>query len=612
MWSSRLFRRVFWSFAVLIVLSAVLFGVLVSRGQEQELRTQLIDRLRVASILLAEIAKDGLTSPPPADPGADSTPLQALVQRLGAATETRLSLVTLEGRVVADSDLASTAAVERMDNHRHRPEIQSALREGHGFAERYSSTNGQPLLYYTVRVDGPQGPLGVARAGLPVASIVRHVQQGRRTVSWFAVIVSVAGIAVTSYLLSRIIFPLLTLTRAVERMAAGNLGEHVEMSSRDEIGMLARAFNRLNDDLRTRIDQLRERGDQLAAVLAGMVEGVIAVDRRARILFANDAAGRQFDFRAEDARGRPLLALIRDETVHQSVQRAMSSRGVVNAEIQRHLPSNGTLAVHATGLPGEPCPGVVLVLYDMTRLRKLETLRQEFVANVSHELKTPLSSIKAYAETLRAGAINDHEHNLQFVQRIEDQADRLHQLILDLIRLARIESGEEAYEIGDVDVQEMVEICLSENQAAAQSKSIELRSTPPEERLTVRADDEAVRQILENLISNAIKYTPDGGEVTVRWARREKDCLIEVIDTGIGIDPEHQDRLFERFYRVDRARSRELGGTGLGLSIVKHLALFFGGAVGVQSQVGQGSVFWVRLPLAPSGSDKVASSPVRP
>jgi two-component system phosphate regulon sensor histidine kinase PhoR len=356
----------------------------------------------------------------------------------------------------------------------------------------------------------------------------------------------------------------------------------------------------LSDELNAQLDQLRERGDQLAAVLGGMVEGVIAVDRRARVMFANGAAGRQFDFRADQARGRPLLTLIRDETLHQSIRRAMDTGGVVNAEIQRYLPSSGALTVHATPLPGVPCPGVVLVLYDMTRLRRLESLRQEFVANVSHELKTPLSSIKAYAETLRAGAINDEKHNLEFVKRIEDQADRLHQLIMDLLSLARIESGQEAYEIEDVDVQEAVESCLANYQPSADAKQIQLVTDPPAEELVVRADDEALRQILDNLVNNAVKYVPASGRVTVRWRRQNSDALIEVIDTGIGIEEAHLDRIFERFYRVDKARSRELGGTGLGLSIVKHLAQFFGGTVGVNSEFGKGSTFWVRLPLAES------------
>jgi two-component system phosphate regulon sensor histidine kinase PhoR len=359
----------------------------------------------------------------------------------------------------------------------------------------------------------------------------------------------------------------------------------------------------MSDELQTQLEQLRERGDQLAVVLGGMVEGVIAVDRQAKVMFANRAAGRLFDFRSEQARGRPLLTLVRDETLHQAFRRAIDSGEVVNAEIQRFSPARSALAVHATPLSGSPCPGVVLVLYDLTQLRRLESIREEFVANVSHELKTPLSSIKAYAETLRTGAINDQDHNLEFVKRIEDQAERLHQLILDLIRLARIESGEEAYEVANVDVQEAVTGCLAEYGPAAAARQIELIADPPEESLVIRADDEALRQILDNLLSNALKYVPERGRVTVRWRRQQSDVLIEVIDTGIGIEDVHLDRIFERFYRVDKARSRELGGTGLGLSIVKHLAQFFGGSVGVSSRVGQGSTFWVKLPLADETAD---------
>ncbi len=509
-----------------------------------------------------------------------------------------MTLITVDGRVLADSNQATLADVNQMENHRLRPEIQTALRDGSGFSQRYSATDDELQFYYATRVQRAGRPLGVARASLSLRTIQAQVRRGQLRVWAFAAIVAALATVGTGYLLARITKPLIKLTRAVERMSAGHLGEHVEIANRDEIGMLARAFNSLSDDLQTQIDQLRERGDQLAAVLGGMVEGVIAVDRRARVMFANDAAGQQFDFTAADARGRPLLTLIRDETLNQSVKKAMSTGDVVNAEIERYVPSTGALAVHATPLPGLPCPGVVLVLYDLTRLRRLESLRQEFVANVSHELKTPLSSIKAYAETLLCGAINDKSHNLEFVKRIEDQADRLHQLIMDLLSLARIESGDEAYEIHDVDIEEAVSTCLQEHRPGADAKQIELSSQPADEDLVVRADDEAVRQILENLINNAIKYTPEGGRVTVSWGRQGKWALIEVADTGIGIEAAHLDRLFERFYRVDKARSRELGGTGLGLSIVKHLAQFFGGNVGVRSQVGKGSTFWVQLPLA--------------
>ncbi len=231
-------------------------------------------------------------------------------------------------------------------------------------------------------------------------------------------------------------------------------------------------------------------------------------------------------------------------------------------------------------------------------------MRRDFVANVSHELKTPLAGIKAYAETLREGAIHDQEHNIDFLRRIESQAERLEQLILDMLSLARVESGEQPFEMENIDVRTTVSDCLKRHAALAEAKHISLQVEPPESPLAVRADREGLRQILDNLLDNAIKYTPQAGRVTIRWRRDDELAVFEVEDTGIGIATSEQQRVFERFYRVDRARSRELGGTGLGLSIVKHLAQAFGGGVSLRSRPGHGSVFIVRLAVAqlqPSG-----------
>jgi len=248
---------------------------------------------------------------------------------------------------------------------------------------------------------------------------------------------------------------------------------------------------------------------------------------------------------------------------------------------------------------GNPIPGAVVVLHDITDLRRLERMRQEFVANVSHELKTPLSSIKAYAETLRSGAIHDQVNCLKFLGRIEEHADRLDALIADLLRLARIESGDKSFEIGAVPVGNMVHRRSADHQASAQAKRIQLVVAEGDTQLHVRADEEGLRQILDNLIDNAIKYTRESGRVTLRWFSTDGKVSIEVEDTGIGVSAEDQKRVFERFYRVDKARSREMGGTGLGLAIVKHLAQFFGGEAYVRSELGIGSTFGVRLPGAP-------------
>jgi two-component system, OmpR family, phosphate regulon sensor histidine kinase PhoR len=234
----------------------------------------------------------------------------------------------------------------------------------------------------------------------------------------------------------------------------------------------------------------------------------------------------------------------------------------------------------------------------VTDLRRLENLRKEFVANVSHELKTPLASIKAYAETLRLGAIHDAEHCLGFIERIEEQAERLHQLILDLLQLARVEAGKEVFDFRDVSLDHLARECLEQFAPAAAARTTSLEIAPEGPPLLVHADEEGLRTILQNLIDNALKYTPPGGRVRVFWRREGGHAVISVQDTGIGIATRDLARIFERFFRVDKARSREMGGTGLGLSIVKHLAQALGGDVAVESQEGVGSTFRVKIPLA--------------
>jgi two-component system phosphate regulon sensor histidine kinase PhoR len=257
------------------------------------------------------------------------------------------------------------------------------------------------------------------------------------------------------------------------------------------------------------------------------------------------------------------------------------------------------LLVHGTGLAGSPTQGAVLVFHDTSDLRRLERLRQEFVANVSHELKTPLSVIKACVETLVGGAVDDPQHRRPFLDQIANQADRLHLLILDLLSLARIEAGTEAFSFEEVAIDEAVHACLDRHRALAEGKNQRLEAFPPAEKISAWADEEALAQILDNLVDNAIKYTPAGGSVCVSWNKDNDHVCLQVKDTGIGIPEPDLQRIFERFYRVDKARSRELGGTGLGLSIVKHLAQAMQGTVRAESQVGKGTTFSLSLPRSP-------------
>jgi two-component system phosphate regulon sensor histidine kinase PhoR len=306
------------------------------------------------------------------------------------------------------------------------------------------------------------------------------------------------------------------------------------------------------------------------------------------------------EFTGPNVVGRPIWEAIRSPTIQNVVRRALAGEAAADeAAVELELPRSQTLvSMIATRLPGNPCPGVVLVLHDVTDLRRLENLRREFVSNVSHELKTPLTSIQAYAETLLEGAIDDPDNNRAFLTRIAEQAELLAALIQDMLRLARIETGRDVFEVQPVGIDAVVESCVQARVAIAASKGVDLFTELPEGALRVLADEEGLRTILDNLVDNAINYTPSGGRVTVRWAGDGAAVRIEVEDTGVGISSEHQNRIFERFYRVDKARSREVGGTGLGLSIVKHLTQVFGGTVEVFSRPGRGSRFTVQLPRA--------------
>ncbi|MEX0641272.1 MAG: ATP-binding protein [Pirellulales bacterium] len=600
MLSFRLFWKLMLVCAGLNIAAAVVVGVLLSRSQEAQLNREIDTQLKDAALLIrGELMEQTAAGP--------SEELQRRVIQFGKETGLRFTLVALDGTVLADSTKATLAEAMGMENHRDKPEIAMARSRGEGSSSRTSATFQAPYRYLAVRVDVDGKPVGIVRSSVPEASVDSQIATMQRLTWGPIAAVSLAVLALSYWILGQLVAPLSSLTAAAEAIAAGNYQHRVYVANRDELGRLARTFNRLSQEFGTRMTQLSETSDRQSTVLGGMVEGVIAVDGRQRIVLANQAAGRLFDFQPPATEGRPLLEVVRNHAVHEAVTTALET-----GRSQRLESTSGiqTVNVHVQPLPGDPCPGVVLVMQDTTELRRLESLRRDFIANVSHELKTPLTSIKAYTETLRNGAMNDPETSQKFLARIEEQSDRLHHLIMDMLMLARIESEQQAFEIVPVNVGDVVGQCLEDRRRAAEAKRIHLAVESNLSPCSVLADREGLREILDNLIDNAIKYTADGGSVTVGWhtespQRKQgnsdpqpSSVTVFVQDTGIGIKPEDQKRVFERFYRVDKARSREQGGTGLGLSIVKHLAQSFSGNVAVTSEPGKGSTFSITLPLA--------------
>jgi two-component system, OmpR family, phosphate regulon sensor histidine kinase PhoR len=414
---------------------------------------------------------------------------------------------------------------------------------------------------------------------------------GLVTVAWLGL----GGLAMW-YAVAQVTEPLAKLSQSVRELAASEDGKPLSANAADEVARLSADVEQIRRKLNRGVGELQTNAERLQAVLSSMREGILAVAPDHTILLANDAGRELLEFSAAEPVGRPFLEVTRARPVYEAVLDAFEQAEPIQREFDAVGSQRRRLALRATRLPGNPCPGVMVVLHDVSDIRRLENLRRELVANVSHELKTPLAAIKAYAETLRLGAVNDPEHNLAFVTRIEEQAERLHQLILDMLQIARVEAGEETFEIVDVSLREVFDECAAQFADAAAARRIELHVDPIGEEVFVRADEEGVRTILSNLVDNALKYTSEGGRVAVRAAANHRFVALEVQDTGIGIAEKDQARVFERFYRADKARSRELGGTGLGLSIVKHLAQAFGGTVGLDSRLREGSTFRVNLP----------------
>jgi two-component system phosphate regulon sensor histidine kinase PhoR len=389
---------------------------------------------------------------------------------------------------------------------------------------------------------------------------------------------------------------------AAEHVGIGDQRPRVLIKVSGQVASLGQTFNDMSERLATRIARLEEDRQQLRTILSGMVEGVVALDAEQRLLFANDRATDLLELPTQAPVGRRLWEVVRQRQLLDVVQRALEQPEPLQEEINWTGATPRSLTLHVARLPGNPSRGAVLVLHDTSELRRLERLRQEFVANVSHELKTPLSVIKACVETLQLGAVDDPQNRDVFLERIAEQSDRLHALILDLLSLARIESGAEMFEFGPVPVAPVVQGCLARHRTRAEGRhqtlTIANNGDGVADGYAVWADEEAFGQILDNLIDNAVKYTPEGGEIRVGWQLDGDQVCLEVADNGIGIPEYDLPRIFERFYRVDKARSRQMGGTGLGLSIVKHLVQALHGSIGATSRVGKGSTFTVRLPRA--------------
>jgi two-component system, OmpR family, phosphate regulon sensor histidine kinase PhoR len=586
----RLLWKLYPSYVAIILLSIVAVGIYVSTtlknfylrktAENLEIDARLIER-EVSASFIKESRKS----------------LDERCKTLGKAASARITLILLTGEVVGDSE----EDPRTMENHAGRPEVKEALAGQTGISTRYSETLQKEMMYLAIPVKKEGGIAGAVRVSIPVIAIDTALNAIYGKIALFGAFMIILTAAISLYIARRISQPIGELKRDAQRFARGDLTHRLFVSGPEELGDLAEALNKMAQQLSARIRLITEQRNELETILSAMREGMLACDSDERIITINEAAASLLGIDLAAAKGHTVQEAVRNADLQRFIGRISLEQGETEAEIILYGPEKKFLQLSGTVLRDSEGKkiGTLVVLSDITRLRHLENIRREFVANVSHELKTPITSIKGYVETLQEGAIDDKGNARKFLEIIFKQADLLNALVDDLLSLSQIEQGAERGEVqlAEEQVRRIIEAAIAAYETRARERHIQVLLQCRGE-IIVKANSRLLEQAVGNLLDNAIKYSEPDGSIEIDATQNKGEVTIKVTDHGCGIAPEHLPRLFERFYRVDKGRSRELGGTGLGLAIVKHIIQAHGGDVTVESTPGKGSTFTLHLPRA--------------
>jgi two-component system phosphate regulon sensor histidine kinase PhoR len=518
------------------------------------------------------------------------------IKVLSDTIQSRITLIDRNGKVIADSERAPRE-LPMMENHASRPEVRAAFNGEVGIDTRFSATLKVEMLYVALPIRDRSAVVGAVRLALPLDN-VRSVLSGvRHLIGWALLFALGLAFVVGSILASGIVKPLNRIIRVSRKYAQGDFSRRIELNSQDEISELARTLNGMAADIEDKIREITLRNQQLGAIFSSMIEGVIVVDRSNRIISVNPSVERIFGVSRELSERKLFLEAIRNNDLAEIISSVLEKGEPVSGELSLQWPVQGDFRINATPIfAGGAVNGCLIVIHDITQMRKLERMRSDFIANISHELKTPLTSIKGFVETLLEGALEDKENSRDFLRIVQEHTERLTNLINDLLQLSYLESRHAALDTERVNLRALAELVLSGFTAQIKKKHLRV-SNDLDKEVVLSLDKEKMQQVFTNFLDNAIKFNKDGGSIRLSHEQLNGAIKIVVEDSGVGIPKKDCDRIFERFYRVDKARSRALGGTGLGLSIVKHIIELHGGSVGVESSEGFGSSFWFILPL---------------
>lgn len=574
-------RKLITIFISLQILTLSIIGIYLITSLEDIFHQQLDNSMKKEIQLVSQLITPAL------DQG-DWDALQEQSFQLAREVGGRITVIAADGEVLADSEEDPA----KMENHGDRPEVLKARGGGFGWSKRHSMTLDIGMKYLVKEVE----PQGYVRLAIPLTEVNQRLQTILiRLFLGFFIAFSIFLI-LTWRVSEGITGPIKQITRTAQNIAKGNLGERIHIHTKDEIGTLSRMFNMMASQLGETIRNITNEKERLTTILEAMADGLVALNGEQQVILLNPAAAKMFGVTELESKGKSLVEMNRNPQLVEAVQKVYETKKPANIEMHLHFPVELILKSHIAPIIQNEFDvrGLVLIFTDMTELRRLERVRTEFVGNVSHELKTPLTSINGYVETLLDMELDDPSVIQRFLRVINKESKRLSRLIEDLLDFSKLE-GRRHHQLLPTRLQDVIENVSSVLTATAKRKEIDLQFQIPEDLPLVLGVEEQLNQVVINLVENGIKYTSEQGKVVVSAIIEGDWVIFKVVDNGIGISNENQERIFERFYRVDKARSRQMGGTGLGLSIVKHIVKGHGGEISVESEVGVGSTFTVKL-----------------
>ncbi|QXM05831.1 two-component system histidine kinase PnpS [Crassaminicella indica] len=588
-------KKIFITYTILILIGIILTGLLPLNFVRTSYVKNIENKLTTNANLINQFVKEKAE-----EISFEHIDFSQYANEYAEQIDARVTFINKMGKVIGDSEIGQKRLSE-IESHLYRPEVKKALKGEVGKSKRWSTTTEMDYIYIAVPIKIGDEIYGVTRLAFPLTEMKKlNYKLFENTL-----VAAFCGLLVTTVLgyrfVNSVTRPIKEITRTAKRIANGSFGDKVYIKSNDEIGILADTFNIMSEKLNETISEIQDKNTKLQSILASMNEALFAVDKSYKIILINPVAMELFHVEDENVYGKHILEVVRNNKLHDVLMDIIYNKNVGEREITIDYPEVKILKIYTNFIRLDMDPnriiGVMALIQDVTEMRKLENMRTEFVANVSHELKTPLTSISGFIETLKNGAMDNEKVRNRFLDIIDIETERLTRLIDDLLTLSAIENHKLAKKRDEIIIKEIIREMNMMVQALAKQKSITY-STELEANLPpIYGNRDLFKQMILNLVENAIKYTPKNGQVKVLSYKRYDHIFIVVKDTGIGIPKEHIPRLFERFYRVDKARSRKVGGTGLGLAIVKHIVFSFDGDIKVNSKLGKGSEFIVKIPI---------------